>query len=47
MFNAIEACHQVVHAMGCPRVFTTVKINIRTDKKQRLENKVASVQVLL
>ncbi len=38
MFNAIEACH---------RVYTTVKINILTDKKQRLEDKVASVQVLL
>jgi uncharacterized protein (DUF924 family) len=25
VFNAIEACHQAVHAMGCPRVYTTVK----------------------
>jgi uncharacterized protein (TIGR00106 family) len=45
--TAIEACHQAVHAMGCPRVYTTVKINTRTDKDQTLENKVASVQALL
>ena len=44
MFAAIEACHQAVHAMGCPRVYTTVKINTRTDKDQTLEDKVASVQ---
>jgi hypothetical protein len=37
VFAAIEACHQAVHAMGCPRVYTTVKINSRTDKDQSLE----------
>ena len=47
VFTAIEACHQAVHAMGCPRVYTTVKINTRTDKDQTLEDKVASVQALL
>jgi uncharacterized protein YqgV (UPF0045/DUF77 family) len=46
---AIEACHRAVHAMGCPRVYTTVKINTRltTDKNQTLEDKVASMQALL
>jgi len=44
VFAAIEACHQAVHAMGCPRIYTTVKINTRTDKDQTLEDKVASVQ---
>jgi uncharacterized protein (TIGR00106 family) len=47
VFAAIEACHRAVHAMGCPRVYTTVKINTRTDKEQSLEDKVASVQALL
>ena len=47
VFQAIEACHKAVHAMGCPRVYTTVKINTRTDKTQTLEEKVASVQALL
>ena len=44
---AIEACHQAVHAMGCPRIYATVKINTRTDNDQTLEDKVASVQALL
>ena len=43
---ACEACHQAVHAMGCPRIFTTVAINTRSDKDQTLEDKVASVEVL-
>jgi uncharacterized protein (TIGR00106 family) len=47
VFAAIEACHQAVHAMGCPRIYTTVKVNTRTDKDQTLEDKVASVQALL
>ena len=47
VFAAIESCHQAVHAMGCPRIYTTVKINTRTDKDQSLEDKVASVQALL
>ena len=47
VFAAVEACHGAVHAMGCPRVYTTVKINTRTDRDQTLEEKVASVQALL
>lgn len=47
VFAAIEGCHQAVHAMGCPRVHATVKINTRIDKEQTLEDKVASVQALL
>jgi uncharacterized protein (TIGR00106 family) len=47
VFAAIEACHQAVHAMGCPRVYTTVKINTRTDKDPSLEDQVASEQALL
>jgi len=47
VFAAIEACHQGVHAIGCPRMYTTVKINTRADKEQTQEGKVASVQELL
>jgi len=47
VFAAIEACHQAVHAMGCPRTYTTVKVNTRTDKDQTLDDKVASVRALL
>lgn len=47
VFQAIEACHRAVHAMGCPRVYTSVKVNTRTDRDQTLEDKVASVEALL
>ncbi len=33
--------------MGCNRIFTNVKVNIRTDRDQTLEDKVASVEALL
>jgi uncharacterized protein (TIGR00106 family) len=44
---AIEACHQAVHAMGCDRIHTVVKINSRTDRDQSLQQKVAAVEALL
>ncbi len=47
VFAAIEACHQKVHAMGCPRVYTTVKASTHTDKDQTLDDMVASVQALM
>jgi uncharacterized protein (TIGR00106 family) len=47
VFAAIEACHAAVHAMGCPRIHSVVKINTRTDRDQSLEEKVASVEALL
>jgi uncharacterized protein (TIGR00106 family) len=34
VFQAIEACHQAVHAMGCPRIYTTVK-SIRAPTRTR------------
>lgn len=40
---AIKACHEKVHAMGAPRVYTTMKIGTRTDREQSLEDKVNSV----
>ena len=47
VFKAIEACHTAVNAMGCSRIYTTVKVNTRTDRDQTLEDKVASVEALL
>lgn len=41
--DAIEACHDKLHAMGVPRVSTSVKLGSRTDKPQSLEDKIASV----
>jgi uncharacterized protein (TIGR00106 family) len=47
VFQAIQACHTAVHGMGCPRIYTTVTVNTRTDRDQTLEDKVASVEGLL
>ena len=43
-FRALKRCHEVVHAMGAPRVTTTVKLGTRTDRPQSMGDKVRSVQ---
>jgi uncharacterized protein (TIGR00106 family) len=44
VFAAIKKCHETVHAMGAPRITTTVKLGTRTDRDQTMEDKVRSVQ---
>ena len=41
---AVKACHERVHELGAPRIFTTLKIGTRIDRKQTLEEKVDSVK---
>lgn len=41
---AVKRCHEVVHAMGAPRISTTLKLGTRTDRVQSLAEKVASVE---
>ena len=41
---AVKRCHEVVHAMGAPRISTTLKLGTRTDRDQRMADKVASVE---
>jgi len=43
-FAAVERCHRELHAMGAPRVSTTIKVATRTDRDQTLEDKVRSVE---
>lgn len=43
VFECIKACHEVVHRKGIDRVYTTLKVNTRTDKKQLFRDKVRSV----
>lgn len=45
--EAIEACHQAVHALGCGRIHSVVTINSRTDRQQSLAEKVQAVERLL
>lgn len=44
VFAAIKRCHEVVHAMGAPRITTTVKLGTRTDRVQTMEDKIRSVR---
>ena len=44
VFAAIKKCHEVVHAMGAPRISTTLKVGTRTDRDQTMEEKVRSVE---
>lgn len=40
----VKQCHARLHALGVPRVFTSLKIGTRTDKVQHMDDKVASVR---
>ena len=41
---AIKRCHERVHAMGAPRITTTLKLGTRTDREDSMAAKVHSVQ---
>ena len=44
VFGAIRSCHEVVHAMGAPRISSTLRFGTRTDREQSMADKVTSVQ---
>lgn len=44
VFAALRECHEVLHGEQVPRVFSTVKINTRSDREQTPEDKVKSVE---
>lgn len=44
VFAAVRRCHEAVHAMGAPRVSTTIKLGTRTDKEHSIEAKIKSVE---
>jgi uncharacterized protein (TIGR00106 family) len=41
---AVKSCHARVHAMGAPRVHSTLKVGTRTDREQSAQDKIDSVQ---
>ncbi len=47
VMGAIKACHEKVHAMGAPRISTTIKLGTRVDKAQSMDDKVHHVEALL
>lgn len=44
VFAAVKRCHEVVHAMGCPRIHTSITLGTRTDRAQTMADKVRSVE---
>ncbi len=43
VFATIKACHEAVHAMGTPRITTTIKVGTRVDREQSMQDKIDSV----
>jgi len=44
VFAAFKQCHETLHALGAPRVFTTIKVGSRTDREQSNDDKIASAR---
>ncbi len=43
VFAAIKRCHEVMHAMGVPRVSSSLRFGTRVDRDQTMDDKVESV----
>jgi uncharacterized protein (TIGR00106 family) len=44
VMRAVEQCHRSLHAMGVPRITSTIKLGTRTDRDQTMADKVNSVR---
>jgi uncharacterized protein (TIGR00106 family) len=44
VMDAIKRCQETLHEMGVPRIHTDIKLGTRTDRKQSMANKIASVK---
>ncbi|MHB0777204.1 MTH1187 family thiamine-binding protein [Halomonas sp. WWR20] len=43
----VKQCHEAVHAMGAPRITTTLHIGTRTDAESSIAGRIDRVQALL
>jgi uncharacterized protein (TIGR00106 family) len=44
VFAAVRRCHEVVHAMGAPRISSSLRFGTRTDRDQGMDDKIRSVE---
>ncbi len=44
VFAAIKRCHEVVHAMGAPRISSSLRFGTRIDRAQTMDDKINSVE---
>ena len=47
VFAAVKQCHEIVHAMGAPRISTSLKVGTRVDREQNMQDKIESVEAKL
>ena len=47
VFDALRRCHERVHALGAPRISTSLRLGTRVDREQSMQDKLDSVQQLL
>tara|TARA_Y100001978_G_C23478695_1_gene330529 strand:+ start:25 stop:318 length:294 start_codon:yes stop_codon:yes gene_type:complete len=43
VFECIRRCHKQIHEKGAPRIYTTIKVNTRIDKKQKFKDKLKNI----
>lgn len=44
LMAALRQCHETLHAMGAPRLQSSIKLATRSDRQQSLQDKVESVR---
>ncbi len=47
VFACVKECHDEIHSLGVDRIFTSLRINTRIDKKQSFREKVQKVKSML
>ncbi|MFM2416521.1 MAG: hypothetical protein RL385_1244 [Pseudomonadota bacterium] len=43
VFAAVKLCHERVHALGAPRISTSMRVGSRVDRAQSMDDKLRSV----
>jgi len=43
VMGAVKRCHEVVHALGAPRITSSMRLGTRTDRQQNMDDKITSV----
>ncbi len=44
VMSAIKRCHESLHAMGVPRISSSLRLGTRVDREQTMDDKVRSVR---
>lgn len=42
---AVKRCHEEIHSMGAPRISTNLRLGTRTDREQKMKDKIRSVEM--